>query len=354
MSKEYCCAHCDYVTDRSYNLKRHIKKHQSGDINDRVLQQPTTDHVSQNVVLPSQNVVLPSQNVVLPSQNVVLPSQNVVLPSQNVTLCDDIETGNNNSQFKCETCYKTFAKEWCLKRHQPLCKGLENPNQCEKCLKVLSCRQNKRRHMLICKGLLSDESNQLVLPTQASTIVTNNNNTNSHNNNYDQCNVNNGNITNNNVTINLRCYGNENMDHITEAFKSARLQEFNGRGIVNLIKNVHFNPNVPENHNIRKYDKNLWKIFDNGDWMFKSFKSAIQDLIKRYKDDLCGHMFNPAFERSVACETTLQQIIANFYKFDMDQTPSHFYRCVRDITDLMENMEMKYQADTRVEAVEEK
>jgi hypothetical protein len=186
------------------------------------------------------------------------------------------------------------------------------------------------------------------MPQQAKDMTINNNTT----TNYDQCNVNNGTINNNtiinnnnNLTMNIRCYGEEIIDHITNIFKDARLQEFNGRGIVNMIKCVHFNPEIPENHNIRKYDKNLWKIYDNGDWMFKSFKSAIQDLIKRYKDELCCHLLDSGFESRLNCEVTLQQIMSNFLKFDIDKTPTQFYRCVRDIMDLMENLELQYDRD---------
>lgn len=220
---------------------------------------------------------------------------------------------------------------WLLNRHQPSCKGESSPYQCGKCGQVFPCRQHKHRHMKTCKGVMTE-----LLPSNATTLTVHNNTK----TNYDHCNVNNGTVNNNNnITINIRGYGEEIMDHITTDFLDARLKEYNGRGIYNLIKSIHFNPDIPENHNIRKHDKTLMKVYENGDWILLSFKSAILDLIYRYKRELGNRMFADDFEKKINCEVTLHQIISNFTKFDMDNSPAHFYRCVRDIVALVENME---------------
>jgi hypothetical protein len=168
------------------------------------------------------------------------------------------------------------------------------------------------------------------------------------NNNYDHCNVNNGTVNNiNNITVQLRNYGDEFMTHITEALKDAMVQKFNGKGISTFIENVHFNPDIPENHNIRKHSKTQWKIFNNGDWIIRSFKNTINDLIQRYKDILYVHLLDPDFEQRINCEVSLRLILENFQKFDVEKTPLHFYRCVRDIIDLVENLEIQYEKEQK-------
>jgi hypothetical protein len=107
-----------------------------------------------------------------------------------------------------------------------------------------------------------------------------------------QWNIQNQNNSNyNNITINIRSYGEE----IRPEFLNKRLKEFNGKGI-----SIHFNPHIPENHNIRKHDKQLLKVYEKGDWILRSFKSAVMDLMKRYKD--------PEFEKHVNCEVNLRLI----------------------------------------------
>jgi hypothetical protein len=75
---------------------------------------------------------------------------------------------------------------------------------------------------------------------------------------------------------------------------------------VKLIKHIHFNPEVPENHNIRKYDKEMLKVYEEGDWTIKNLTSALMDLVKRYRDEMGVKMINPDFENYLGCKVALQ------------------------------------------------
>ena len=324
MSKEYFCEHCTYKSNRLYNLDRHIAlKHNQSPINE------------------PKNVTLPLKNVTILQKNVTLPQKNVTVAQKNVTIAPNCDENTITGVHQCPTCYKSFKQSWYLKRHEPFCLGEESPNQCGKCQKVFSCRQHKYRHMKTCTGPSTD----LIIPSETSSASTSMIIHNQNNNNYNQCSVNNGTVNHNTININIRNYGDEIKDHITSDFLDARLQEFNGKGILNLIKHIHFNPEIPENHNIRKHDKQLIKVYEKGDWILRSFKSAIIELIKRYKNELCIRMLDDDFEKKINCEVTLHMIIANFMKFDMDKTPAHFYKCVRDIVALVENLERQYSAE---------
>jgi hypothetical protein len=308
MSKQYSCEYCKYSSNRLYNLQRHIV---SRHINDEPLEKNDTQEYAQKVNLEPQKVNLGSQKVNLGSQKVNPESQKV-----NLLDC----------HLKCDRCYKVFTNMWSLNRHEDKCKEIVDANQCPQCLKILSSKQSKYKHMKICKGAKNDIVH--VLSTSSTTINCHNTNTTVQN----HCMINNGTINNtNNIVINVRNFGEENLDHITNEVKDRLIHQLNGKGIVKLIKDVHFNPNVPENHNVRKYDKSLWEVYDSGDWEIRSYKTTIDDLIKRHKDILYERIADPEFERIVNDPTTLQLIMLNYMNFTMDRVPAHYWKCVRDI-----------------------
>lgn len=321
MTNKFTCHICEYSSNRMYNLQRHIA-------------------LKHGTVLSASDVDIQQQpiNVPVSSKNVPVSQINVPVLSKNVNICQP------DGGFSCPTCYKTFKQRWYLKRHEAICKGVTCPNQCEKCLRTFSTRQHKYRHVKNCKGLsdmqLIEQSNNkgnTIISQQPSSVT---------NNAYNNCNINNGTI--NNIVVNIRPYGEENIDHVTAEFLDARLKEYNGKGIFNMIKSIHFNPLLPENHNIRKHDKELLKVFDNGDWILRSFKSAIIDLMSRYKTELYTRLADDEFRKKVDCALDLQLIVENFMKFDVDCTPAHFYKCVRDVVALVEDLERRYDKNNAV------
>ena len=86
------------------------------------------------------------------------------------------------------------------------------------------------------------------------------------------------NITNNKIILN--CYGNEDMSHITDAFK-AGLLKVPYVMIPKMIEEVHFNK--PENKNIYVPNKKqpLIKVYADNKWIFKDKKSTINELINK-------------------------------------------------------------------------
>ena len=171
----------------------------------------------------------------------------------------------------------------------------------------------------------------------------------------EHCNINstvNSHNTDNSVRIiNINCLGNENMEHITNAFKDARLQELNGKGILNFIKSVHFNPDYPENHNIRRHDNTFCKIYDDGEWTLHSVKLALTDLINNYKYKLCERLFDPDYKEQHQCEVDWRLILENINKFDRHRNPVDFYFVVQGIIALINNLETMYKDDRFRDAV---
>jgi len=77
---------------------------------------------------------------------------------------------------------------------------------------------------------------------------------------------------NNNITININAFGNENLDYITDQYVIQCVNQIYG-SIPTIIEKIHFDPEHPENHNIKITNKKLphatimcsdnkWKMID--------------------------------------------------------------------------------------------
>ena len=108
--------------------------------------------------------------------------------------------------------------------------------------------------------------------------VTNNNNTNTNSNN---------NITNNIIVNN---YGKENMDYINDEYLS-KLLAIPYEAIQHLIKNVHFHPKHPENHNLKITNKKLpyAMVWNDTIWETRDKKEVICDLVDKSYNIIDNH-----------------------------------------------------------------
>jgi hypothetical protein len=90
-----------------------------------------------------------------------------------------------------------------------------------------------------------------------------------------------GNTTNTNTNnLNLNSYGNEDLSHITNSFKTQMLKgPF--EMIPKMIEEVHFNDKKPENKNICYPNKknNTVKIFKEGKWKYCNKEDLMDELM---------------------------------------------------------------------------
>ncbi len=102
-------------------------------------------------------------------------------------------------------------------------------------------------------------------------------------NNQKETNINNGtinNINNNTINININSFGNENLSHLTtNDFKKMLTSHF--KGLKLCIEKIHFNDDMPENHNIylagptSKYIR----VYENNKWTLKQRDDIVDKLI---------------------------------------------------------------------------
>jgi hypothetical protein len=189
-------------------------------------------------------------------------------------------------EYKCDKCEKTFDKkshyDYHINRKNP-CDKVEPI--CEYCDKKFSRKDNLKTHMNKCK---------LKNINKISTNINNNKlNNSSINNTNNKIDVNNG---TNNGTINNTIVNNpiiifpflgEDMSKLTEKQKINILKKCY-MSIPELIKQINFNPNIPENHNV--YISNIKSKFghinDGKKWILTKVDQLIDDLINKKKDDI--------------------------------------------------------------------
>jgi uncharacterized damage-inducible protein DinB len=91
-------------------------------------------------------------------------------------------------------------------------------------------------------------------------------------------------VTNNqiiqNFNIQLKDFGFEKTDHLPRDFLN---NCFANKRIVELIENIHFDQECPENHNvrIRSTKKEYMEVFENGKWTVKDQDQILTDLIQK-------------------------------------------------------------------------
>jgi hypothetical protein len=145
--------------------------------------------------------------------------------------------------------------------------------------------------------------------------------------------------------ININNFGEERIDHITPEMLDERLKEINGRGIFQLIRDIHFNPDIPENHNIRmgsKKRRNL-KVKRNGRWEVRDNNDILDIMISQYKRRLSLRSFEPDFKKGLNHEVEFMQIQKDLMNFNKDTNPAAYYGCVRKVLALIEDLDTSYR-----------
>ena len=121
----------------------------------------------------------------------------------------------------------------------------------------------------------------------------------SKNNNTNIQNIENQNNTNN-IKININCFGNENMDYITDKVILQCISKVYG-SIPMIIERIHFDPEHPENNNVKIPNKKLphaqimtdndkWKLVDRNDTIHSMIDNGYSLLDETFQEK--GHVLS--------------------------------------------------------------
>lgn len=95
------------------------------------------------------------------------------------------------------------------------------------------------------------------------------------------------NTTTNNITIQstqniVNNFGNEDTSHLTEDFLSYCLMNPK-KGMTKLIENIHYNPDIPANFNLRckSLKQNIFEKYVDSEWRICDASNTLDELIRR-------------------------------------------------------------------------
>jgi uncharacterized C2H2 Zn-finger protein len=240
--QKYKCNHCDYITNRTNNLKRH-----------------------QNTVHKLLNEKLLNEKMLNETEKML--NENEKMLNENEKMLND--------NYICKKCNKSYKTKKSFINHDEKCNGLSILT-CPKCMITFSSRFCKSSHMkrnnCTAKSIIhynKENNNNIVI-----------------NNNI----INNNIVNNNNIVINN--YGSERKDYITfEDIMNILLK--GGNSIVpRYIELKHFNDNFPENKNIKYEKNNKCLIREKGEWKYTNIEQLSNKLIKKNSYELSEYYNN--------------------------------------------------------------
>ena len=253
----YICNRCGYVNKHKGNFKNHLNR--------KNICKPLLEDISIEEVKFLYGLIYDSKT----TQNDPKTTQNDPKTTQNdpkrpkITKKKTKIIKNNQLMKSCEFCLKSFKRPWHLKRHLNTCKGKHNYE-----LDLLNIQQKK---IIELEKKIEEQKISLVNNTIINNNVSNVSNVN---------NINNINNINNSRNIIINNYGEENIKHLTNEYFANILQGA-FMAVPNLIKQIHFDPNHPENHNIKITNKKepYVKIMKDNKWQYVDKKTELIDII---------------------------------------------------------------------------
>lgn len=255
----YICKRCGYYTEYKGNLKNHFnRKRPCKPIRSNISFESLKNEFFNLINNPSNSLKNPSISLNSSSISLNFPSKSLNFPQNPSKM--------NSNKFICEYCEKTFSRKDNLERHQTVCKKKKEMNL----LKIMTDKveeQEKRIQEMKEEHAMEKEALRKEIEKLLEKVGNNNNN---------KC----YNIKNQTIMINS--FGKENLDYITSELLQ-KLLKGPYSAVPKLIKNIHFHPKHPENHNVKITNKKLpyASVWDKNKWLIKDKRDVIESMVDK-------------------------------------------------------------------------
>lgn len=234
----------------------------------------------------------------------------------------------NDVNYPCKYCNERFNTKSAMYKHAQKCKT-----------KVPQSKTNSlsQKELLILKEQLKKEIlNEL--QQQSQTII--NNTTNN---------------TTNNITIQttINNFGQETTQHLTEDFLSYCI--LNPRkGMSKLIENIHYNPDIPENHNIRckSLKQNTFEKYIDSEWRICDATNTLDELIRKGYRILNTHYTDNILNDPSIYEDEHKMLVYEKFRFLSDTSSIDYYAVRRELRLLVKDRTMYLLASPDTQNVE--
>ena len=226
-----------------------------------------------------------NENYTKNSENYTKNSENYTKNSETYTKNSENYTKNNqcNNKLECEYCHKIFCRQNVKKKHI-----------------IISCKKKKELDLIEFKKDEIEKS-QIINSNNTTTNITNNTN-----------------ITiNNNITQNIKIngFGSEDISYVTNDFLQKVLKN-PYLGFPKLVELIHFNPDHPENNNVKIINKRepYLDYFTGDSWKTADKSKVIGDMLltkKSITDDLYNDI-DDEFKDYEKYSNAIEYFVQNF------------------------------------------
>lgn len=216
---------------------------------------------------------------------------------------DELLTPKQPKKFACPHCDSRFSYNQSMNKHIRGCK--KNPVN-------VNVKDDKDK---IIEELQAEIEQYKKQQAQSSTTIINNNN---------------GTIIN--ITINKNNFGSEDTSYITDDFIKYCIEN-PSKGIAELIENIHYHPDHPENHNIRckSLKKNVFEKLVDSEWTLCDASNTLDELIKKgYRIMNTYYMDNIHNDTDIQ-DDEISQAKYQFFRFLGDKSSNQYYSIKREL-----------------------
>jgi hypothetical protein len=192
-------------------------------------------------------------------------------------------------EFSCSSCdYKSFRKT-CVQNHinrKNKCTGSDKKAEivelsidiiCEFCNKTYASMLNLTRHLKTCKVKKHNKDEEILKLKEKVKIL-------------EALNKKPTTINNNQININLAPWNSPALPENVEKYYNEALKKL-FLAVPTIIKQIHFNKDHPENHNIsiKNARSGIAKVYNGKEWESMDEKDVINSLINDYESTLSGY-----------------------------------------------------------------
>lgn len=186
-----------------------------------------------------------------------------------------------DNMCKCTTCNRLFISQYSLEVHAKKCDANNNPPDVVNQLLVQNQMMVKNQEMMV--QTIEKKDKQIEVLTQQISLllekgVSNSNNTTNNTTN---------NIETQNVIV-VNSFGNENTEYLSDRIVSKLIKSGPFTCLPKIIEKIHFDPDHPENHNIKVTNQknNYAKVIKDNKWVTTNKKKVIDTMIQNGYDIL--------------------------------------------------------------------
>lgn len=266
--KEYKCQRCGYITDKKSSFKNHF-------LRKKICEPNIQDLTIDQLLIMNKIYIDPNSG-----KNIE------TIEDKYMDLSDRNTYNEKTKKYYCPYCERPFSQKNTLYTHIK--------NKCNAKKMVDKSVEELFSLMLQVKKLENNNSNNtisgnLVNSIDAENIKESFNTTNNNTTNNNTTNNTTNNNTTNNITINNFCH--ENNKHLyTKKYINKIVRGCDVNMIKNYIHYCHFDPDFPENHNVKVTNiRGNYGMIYIDDWEYVEMKSLITDIFNKgigYFDDL--------------------------------------------------------------------